>query len=64
MEVIASDGNSKRLKHARRARKGVPIKPGWPTTRTHDYRRHGTTNLFAAYKQGALRVLIGMLFDP
>ena len=26
----------------------LPMKPGFPETRTHDYYRHGTTSLFAA----------------
>jgi hypothetical protein len=25
-----------------------PVQPGRPARRTHDYRRHGTTTLFAA----------------
>jgi hypothetical protein len=25
-----------------------PVQPGLPARRTHDYRRHGTTTLFAA----------------
>ena len=31
-----------------RTQKGLPMKPGQPATMTHDYRRHGTTTLFAA----------------
>ncbi len=27
---------------------GLPLFPGNPATRTHDYKRHGTTSLFAA----------------
>ena len=26
----------------------LPMRPGLPERRTHDYRRHGTTSLFAA----------------
>jgi hypothetical protein len=31
-----------------RTQPGLPIKPGRCQTMTHDYKRHGTTTLFAA----------------
>jgi transposase len=31
-----------------RSQPGLPLKPGHPRTRTHDYKRHGTVTLFAA----------------
>lgn len=31
-----------------RTQPGLPLAPGKPVTRTHDYKRHGTTSLFAA----------------
>ena len=31
-----------------RTQKGLPMKAGRPATMTHDYRRNGTTTLFAA----------------
>lgn len=31
-----------------RTQPGLPLKPGYPATRTHDYLRYGTTTLFAA----------------
>jgi hypothetical protein len=31
-----------------RTQPGLPMKPGRGGTRTHDYKRHGTTSLFAA----------------
>lgn len=31
-----------------RTQPGLPLAPGKPTTRTHDYKRHGTTSSFAA----------------
>ena len=31
-----------------RAQPGLPLAPGHPVTRTHDYQRFGTTSLFAA----------------
>lgn len=27
----------------------LPLRPGWPERQTHDYTRHGTTTLFAAF---------------
>ena len=31
-----------------RSQPGLPLKPGRAATMTHDYKRHGTTTLFAA----------------
>jgi transposase len=31
-----------------RSQRLLPMRPGQPTRRTHDYKRHGTTSLFAA----------------
>lgn len=31
-----------------RTQPGLPMKPGWAGTLTHDYKRHGTATLFAA----------------
>lgn len=41
-----------------RTQKGLPIYPGRLGTRTHDYKRHGTTTLFAA-----LNVAEGIVID-
>ena len=30
----------------------LPLAPGLPERRTHDYRRHGVTSLFAAFNTG------------
>jgi transposase len=35
----------------------LPMRPGQPERRTHDYRRHGTTSLFAALDVAAGRVI-------
>jgi transposase len=35
----------------------LPLRPGLPEGRTHDYRRHGTTSLYAALEVGAGQVL-------
>ena len=54
LAAIAADRNRPR-KHVERARlvltsgdRQLPIKPGRCQTMTHDYKRHGTTTLFAA----------------
>lgn len=43
-----------------RTQRGLPLDFGKPATRTHDYRRHGTTSLFAALDV-ATRRIIGQL---
>ena len=42
-----------------RTQPGLPIKPGRLGTMTHDYKRHGTTTLFAA-----LNILDGTVHRP
>ena len=38
----------------------LPLMPGTPQRRTHDYRRHGTTNLFAALDAASGNVITSM----
>lgn len=38
----------------------LPMMPGTPERRTHDYRRHGTTNLYAALDVASGQVIAGM----
>lgn len=38
----------------------LPLIPGTPERRTHDYRRHGTTNLYAALDVGSGNVIADM----
>ncbi|WP_423919977.1 IS630 family transposase [Candidatus Poriferisodalis sp.] len=38
----------------------LPLMPGAPQRRTHDYRRHGTTNLFAALDTASGKVITAM----
>jgi len=45
--VICADEKSK-IQALDRTQKGLPIHPGRLGTMTHDYKRHGTTTLFAA----------------
>ena len=40
-----------------RTQPGLPIKPGRAGTLTHDYKRHGTTNLYAAFNVATGEVL-------
>src|SRR5262249_13282666 len=55
--VLSLDEKSK-IQALDRTQPGLPIKPGRCQTMTHDYKRHGTTPLFAA-----LSVLDGTVID-
>ncbi|WP_017538200.1 IS630 family transposase [Nocardiopsis halophila] len=46
--VLCVDEKSQ-IKALEPAGPGQPVSPGHPATRTHDYIRHGTTTLFAAF---------------
>ena len=46
--VVLSIDEKTRIQALGRTRKGLPMKPGRPATMTHDYKRNGTTTLFAA----------------
>jgi transposase len=52
--VVLSIDEKSQIQALDRTQPGLPIKPGRCQTMTHDYKRHGTTTLFAA-----LRVLDG-----
>jgi hypothetical protein len=54
--VVLSVDEKSQIQALARTQDPSPMKPGWPTTRTHAYKRHGTTTLFAA-----LDVLEGMV---
>ena len=45
--VLSVDAKSQ-IQALARTQAPLPMKPGQPTTHTHDYKRHGTTTLFAA----------------
>jgi transposase len=45
--VLCVDEKSQ-IQALNRTQPGLPMKPGRAATRTHDYKRHGTTSLFAA----------------
>ena len=42
----------------------LPLLPGTPERRTHDYRRHGTTNLYAALDVASGNVIADMTATP
>src|ERR1019366_3124677 len=46
--VLCADEKSQ-IQALDRTQPGLPIKPGKAGTMTHDYKRHGTTTLFAAF---------------
>ena len=46
--VVFSFDEKSRIQALDRTQPGLPIKPGRGGTMTHDYKRHGTTSLFAA----------------
>ena len=46
--VVLSVDEKSQIQALARAQAPLPMKPGQPTTRTHDYKRHGTTTPFAA----------------
>ena len=46
-ELLAGDEKSQ-IQALDRTQPGLPMKPGRAGTMTHDYKRHGTTTLFAA----------------
>ena len=46
--VVLSIDEKTQIQALGRTRKALPMKPGRPATMTHDYKRNGTTTLFAA----------------
>jgi transposase len=46
--VVLSVDEKCQVQALERTQPPVPMRPGKPETRTHDYKRHGTTTLFAA----------------
>ena len=46
--VVLSLDEKSQIQALSRTRPGTPVGPGRPATLTHDYKRHGTTTLFAA----------------
>ena len=46
--VVLSIDEKSQIQALSRTRPGTPVAPGRPATMTHDYKRHGTTTLFAA----------------
>src|SRR5207302_7571290 len=54
--VVLSIDEKSQIQALDRTQPGLPLKPGKCGTMTHDYKRHGTTTLFAAFN-----VLDGMV---
>ena len=46
--VVLSIDEKSQIQALSRTRPGTLVRPGRPATMTHDYKRHGTTTLFAA----------------
>ena len=55
--IVLSTDEKSQIQALDRTQPGLPLKPGKCGTMTHDYKRHGTTTLFAA-----LNVLDGTVF--
>jgi len=47
--VVLSIDEKSQIQALDRTQPGLPLKPGKCGTMTHDYKRHGTTTLFAAF---------------
>lgn len=47
--VVLSVDEKSQIQALDRTQPGLPLKPGRAGTMTHDYKRHGTTTLFAAF---------------
>lgn len=56
--VVLSVDEKSQIQALDRTQPGLPMKPGRAGTMTHDYKRHGTTTLFAA-----LNILDGTIID-
>ena len=56
MKIIPSDNQA-----LDRSQPVLPVTPGVPERRSHDYVRHGTTGLFAAFNiaDGSREVILG-----
>jgi transposase len=46
--IVLSVDEKSQIQALDRTQPGLPLKPGWCGTMTHDYKRNGTTTLFAA----------------
>lgn len=55
--LVLSVDEKSQIQALDRTQPGLPLSFGLPSTRTHDYRRHGTTSLFAALDVATGRVI-------
>jgi hypothetical protein len=62
--VVLSIDEKSQIQALDRTQPGLPLKPGKCGTMTHDYKRHGTTTLFAAFNVLDGVVLEDKQFQP
>lgn len=55
--VVLSVDEKPRIQALERTQAALPMRPGNPETRTHDYKRHGTTTLFSALNVATGKVI-------
>jgi transposase len=55
--IVLSIDEKSQIQALDRTQPGLPLKPGKAATMTHDYKRHGTTTLFAALEIATGRVI-------
>ena len=55
--LISDDPEKSQIQALERSQRSLPLKPGRAGTLTHDYRRHGTTTLFAALDTATGRII-------
>jgi transposase/transcriptional regulator with XRE-family HTH domain len=58
--VVLSVGEKSQVQALARSQPAFPMMPGMPEKRTHDYVRHGTTSLFAAFNTADGSVIASM----
>ena len=55
--IVLSVDEKSQVQALDRSQPGLPMKPGRAGTMTHDYKRHGTTTLFAALNSASGKVI-------
>ena len=56
--IVLSVDEKSQIQALDRTQPILPLRPGLPERRTHDYERHGTTTLFAALDVAAVKVIL------
>ncbi len=57
--IVLSIDEKSQIQALDRTQKMLPMQPGFPERRTHDYDRHGTTTLFAALEIATGKIATG-----